>query len=198
MRFNILSDLERELEGLFEWEEVGWVGAGWGEVCVEDWGRLLEGEGEREFSFTVEGTSVLFGTVAQVNQSFIVSLPSSSSSSSRQVSSCSPSLWDSSPLSLYGIQTYPSGLSLLPPSLRTSPLSITAKALCPCSSVGMSKDILAPFTFNWTFMDPIPNGLADVDANDWANGGLLVMPKMFLEDRGAFPMNQPVGIQVNS
>ena len=45
-------------------------------------------------------------------------------------------------------------------------------------------------------MGPIPDGLADVDVNDWAVGGVLVVPSLYLEDRGAFPMDEPVGIQV--
>ena len=178
-----------------EWQEKGWVGAGWGEVCVEDWG-VIEEEGDREFTFVVEGKSVLFGTVARATHTFNVSFPSSISSP-RQISACPPLLWDFSPLSLYGIQTFPSGLSLLPPSLRSSPLSIITKALSPCSAIGMSKDILAPFIMDWTFMDPIPDGLAGLDANDWAEGALLVVPSVFLEDRRAFPMNEPVGIKVN-
>ena len=60
----------------------------------------------------------------------------------------------------------------------------------------MSKDILAPFEFDWAIMGPVPMGLADVDANDWAEGGLLVVPSLLMEDREAFPMNEAVGIQV--
>ena len=185
---------ELELEGVLEWTDIGWVGAGWGEVCVEDWERVI-GEGERKLSFVVEGRSVLLGSVAVANYAFVVSL--SSLSSTRQIqTSCDPTLWDTSPNSLYGIQTFPSGISLLPPTLRFSPLTITTKALSPCSSIGMSKDILAPLTFKWSFLDPIPKGLVDVDANDWADGVLIVVPSEFLENRDAFPMDEPVGIQV--
>ena len=45
-------------------------------------------------------------------------------------------------------------------------------------------------------MDPIPEGLADVDANDWSAGGTLVIPSEVMEDRTNFPMNVPVTIQV--
>ena len=193
---------EEELGMVIEWRDVGWVGAGWGKVCVkEEWeGGLGEREGEeQEYQFEVEGVSELFGTVATVNHTFIVSFPSSSSLS-RQISdfSCAPSLWDTSPFSLYGIQTYPSGLVLLPPLLRSSTLTITTKALSPCLDIGMSKDILAQFSFDWVFLDPIPDGLVGVNANDWVTGGGAVMrvPSLFLEDRRTFPMNEPVGIQV--
>ena len=194
---------EEELDTVMEWRNVGWVGAGWGKVCVmEEWeGALGEREGEeREYQFEVEGVSVLFGTVATVNHTFIVSFPSSSSLS-RQISasSCTPSLWDTSPFSIYGIQTYPSGLTLLPPLLRSSTLTITTKALSPCLDIGMSKDILAPFAFDWAFLEPIPEGLVDVNPNDWVIGGggaIMMIPSLFLDDRGAFPMNEPVGIQV--
>ena len=186
---------DSDLEGLLELKQEGWVGAGWAEVCIEGWEGVLVGGEKREFTFLVEGRSVLLGSVATTNQSFTVSLPSSPSSS-RQLDSCDPSLWDSTPSSLYGIQTYPSGLSLLPPSLRSFPLTIITKALSPCTSIGMSKDILAPFSMEWNLMDPIPEGLETIDINSWANGGVLVIPSLFLEDRDAFPMNEPVGIQV--
>ena len=177
----------------------------------------------------VEARNVLWESVVVANYSFDATLSSSSSSSSS--SSCS-SLWDPSPNSLYGIQTFPSGLSLLPSSLRSSSLTITTKALSFCEEIGKAKDILAPFTFNWfvieyeiiiiiiiiifffyfffhwliysfpsknrAFLDPIPDKLADVDPNDWAQGGgaVLTIPSLFLENRDYFPMDVAVGIQV--
>ena len=190
---------EGELEGRMELEKVGWEGAGWGQVCVKEWGGIEE----REYEFVVEGRSVLFGTVTTTSHSFTLTITSPSrsvSSTPRQISDpCTPSLWDTTP-NIYGIQTYPSLLTILPSSLRSLPLTITTKALSPCESIGMSKDILLPFDFDWTFMDPIVDGLADVDPNDWAvaGGGLLNIPVDLLENRDAFPMNQPIGIQVST
>ena len=150
---------------------------------------------------------MLFGSVATVSHSFTLSFSSLESSSlSRQVvpedPACSPSLWDTTAPNVYGIQMYPSNLQLLPSSLRSSPFTITTKTLSPCENIGMSKDFLLPFVFNWTFLDPIPGRLVDVDPNDWVAGGegggaVLIIPSLFLEDREAFPMNQSVGIQVN-
>ena len=53
-----------------------------------------------------------------------------------------------------------------------------------------------PFVFNWTFLEPIPEGLADVDPNDWSMGSRLVIPSEYIEDRESFPMNEPVTFQV--
>ena len=182
------------LDSVIEWSDnVGWEGAGWGEFCVEEWGGLIE----KNYTFEVEGRSVLFGTIETAFHSFNLFI---SSSSSRQIEdTCSPSLWDITPNALYGIQTYPSNLQLLPASLRSTPLTITTKALSPCKNIGMAKDILLPFVLNWTFLEPIPDGLVNVDPNAWAvgGGGVLNIPYLFLEDRDAFPMNQPVGIQVS-
>ena len=191
VEFSVLS--EQKLKRALKWENVGWEGAGWGELCIEDWGEL----DEKEYTFVVEGESVLFGTVATANHSFVVSYSSSSSFPDQIDDSCSPLLWDTTP-NLYGIETYPSNLQLLPSSLRSFPFIITTKALSPCKNIGMSKDILIPMIFNWTFLDPIPDGLVGVDPNDWVleGGGIMNIPTFFLEDRGAFPLDKPVGIQV--
>ena len=82
---------------------------------MEEWEDLSEGN----YDFTISGRSILFDTVASSTYSFTISSSSSSrslssSSSSRQIttnSTCSPTLWDSSPDTIYGIQTYPSGKS---------------------------------------------------------------------------------------
>ena len=190
---------EDELQRLLVLKNVGWEGAGWGEVCVEDWEEGLgEEEGEKEFGFMVVGRSVLFDTTTTINQTFVVSFPPSSSSSRQLPSSCDASLWDPSPLSLYGIQTFPSGVTLLPPSLRSSSLTITTKALSPCIDIGMSKDILTPFNFDWEFLTPVPEGLVGVDPNNWVVGGgaVLTIPGEVLKDRESFPMNEPVAIKV--
>ena len=194
------------LESRLEWREVGWEGAGWGEVCMGEWKGVVGEGGSQELSFEVVGRSKLFGTVATVTHSFTLFSPItpsrsiSSSLSSRQLTgpppNCNPTLWDSSLNSLYGIQSFPSGLTLLPSSLRSSTFSITTKALSPCSSQGISKDILHPFTFNWTFFGPIPEGLADVNPYNWSMGSKLNIPSLYMEDRRAFPLNQPVRIQI--
>ena len=194
--FTVTSTVNN-LENSLQVRKKGWEGAGWGEVCVEDWGEVGEAG---NYSFTVEGTSVLFGTVTAATHSFSLSF-SHSLSSSRQATpttQCLPSLWDTTIPPLYGLQLYPSGHTLLPPSLRSSPLTITTKALSPCPSIGMSKDILLPFDISWSFLGPNLDIFTSVDPNDWADGGQLVIPVSFLEDREAFPMNEYVGIQVCS
>ena len=198
MHFTVQSP-EPTLDIALEWRDVGWVGAGWGEVCVEEWNEVMgERRGTMEkLSFEVIGRSILFGTEARSNYEFVLS--SSNRTSRHQVTSdsdCDPTLWDASADALYGIQTFPSGLKILPPSLRSSPFSISTKALSQCSSLGMSKDILPQFVFNWTFLEPIPEALADVDPNDWSLGSQLVIPSVHLENRKAFPVNEPVTIQV--
>ena len=82
---------------------------------MEEWEDLSEGN----YYFIISGRSILFDTVASSTYSFTISPSSSSrslsSSSSRQITTnitCSPTLWDSSPNTIYGIQTYPSGKSL--------------------------------------------------------------------------------------
>ena len=47
----------------------------------------------------------------------------------------------------------------------------------------MSKDILAPAQFSWEFVGSVPEGLDDVDPNDWAVGTRLVIPSDVLVDR---------------
>ena len=197
------------LVGLLEWEEQGegkWEGEGRGKLCLESEGRDELSPGE--YVFGVQGTSALFGSV--VNASYSVTVSSSLSSSSSRFSrfssyssgsssrqdNCNPNLWDNSPSSLYGIQTFPSGQTLLPSSLRSLPLTITTKALSPCPQVGMSKNILAPSTLKWSFISPTPSFFDDYNINDWAQGTKLVIPVQILENRDAFPMNVPVGIRV--
>ena len=51
------------LVGLLEWEEEGegkWEGEGRGKVCMEGWEELSPGE----YIFGVQGTSSLFGSIA--------------------------------------------------------------------------------------------------------------------------------------
>ena len=182
---------------LLELESTGWEGAGWGKVCLlAGWGEEL---GEGDYGFVVEGVSNLYRTMAFTSFSFTVLPPlSSTSSPSPSPSSCSPNLWDPSSLSIYGIQTFPSGLTFLPSSLRSNPFHITTKSLSPCNSIQMSKDILPPAKIDWAFLDPIPLELNGVDPNDWANGTQLVIPESILLNRQAFPPNEPVGLQVNA
>ena len=192
--------------GLLEWEEQGegkWEGEGRGKVCMEKegWEELSPGE----YILGVQGTSALFGSVVNASYSFTLSpfFPSSSrfsrfssSGSSSRQDNCNPYLWNNSPSSLYGIQTFPSGQTLLPSSLRSVPLTITTKALSPCPQVGMSKNILAPSTLKWSFISPTPSFFDDYDISDWAQGTKLVIPVQILENRDAFPMDVPVGIRV--
>ena len=195
VEFEVESD-EVELGGMLEVEKRGWEGEGRGRVCGERWGEL---EGGREYEFQVKGKSILFQTEAQTSFSLFLSpspplLPSSSSSCP------TPSLWDSSLSSIYGIQTFPSSLTSLPSSLRSFPLTITTKALTPCEQTGMSKDILPPCSNHWFFPSAPPSGLADVDPNDWSinNGTQLVIPSMFLSNRDAFPAGKEVRISVTT
>ena len=187
------------LDGLLDLELMGWEGAGWGKVCLRSgWDSDL---GEGQYGFVVDGMSVLYDTLASASFSFTV-LPRVSSSVSPSPSpspsgSCTPDLWDDSPVSVYGVEIFPGGLTFLPSSLRSSPLHITTKALSPCSIIEMSKDILSPSMIRWTFVSPIPVGLVGVDPNDWTNGTQMVIPQEILEDREAFPPNEGVGIQVN-
>ena len=199
------------LVGLLEWEEQGegkWEGEGRGRLCLEKegWDQLSPGE----YIFGVQGISTLFGSVANASYSFTLSpslsssssrfsrFSSSSSSSSSRQDNCNPNLWDNSPSSLYGIQTFPSGQTLLPSSLRSLPLTITTKALSPCPQVGMSKNILAPSTLKWSFISPIPSFFDGYNISDWAQGTKLIIPMEILENRDAFPMNVPVGIRVTA
>ena len=181
------------LVGLLEWEEQGEGGEGRGKLCMEKWDELSPGE----YVFGVQGTSTLFGSIVNALYSFTLSPSFSSSSrySSRQ-GNCNPILWDNSPSSLYGIQTFPSGQTLLPSSLRSVPLTITTKALSPCPQVGMSKNILPPSTLKWSFISPPPSFFDDYNISDWAQGTQLIIPVLILENRDAFPMNVPVGIRV--
>ena len=193
------------LVGLLEWEEQGkgkWEGEGRGKLCIEKegWDELSPGE----YIFGVQGTSTLFGSVVNASYSFTFSpsfsssrfsrFSSHSSRSSRQ-DNCNPNLWDNSPSSLYGIQTFPSGQTLLPSSLRSVPLTITTKALSPCPQVGMSKNILPPSTLKWSFIVHT-SFLDSYNISDWAQGTKLIIPVQILENRDAFPMNVPVGIRV--
>ena len=191
------------LLGLLEWEKQGegkWEGEGRGKLCMEKegWDELSPGE----YVFGVQGTSALFGRLANSSSSFTLSpslsssMRTSSRSSSSRQNNCKPNLWDNSPSSLYGIQTFPSGQTLLPSSLRSVPLTITTKALSPCPQVGMSKNILPPSTLKWSFISPTPSFFDDYDISDWAQGTQLIIPVQILENRDAFPMNVPVGIRV--
>ena len=190
------------LLGLLEWEEQGegkWEGEGRGKLCLEKngWDELSPGE----YNFGVGGTSALFGSIANASYSFTLSPSLSSSRFSRYSSrqdNCNPNLWDNSPSSLYGIQTFPSGQTLLPSSLRSVPFTITTKALSPCPQMGMSKNILAPSTLKWSFISPTPSFFDDYNINDWAQGTKLIIPVQILENRDAFPMNVPVGIRVTA
>ena len=181
------------LERVMELRAMGWEGAGWGKVCIENWEGLEEGE----HNFVIEGRSVLYGAVATVSHSFNLSFISPFPLLHQATETCSPSLWDTS-TNLYGIQTYPSNVQLFPSSLRSFPFTITTKVLSPCENIGMSKDILLPFSFNWTFLEPVPAGLVDINPNDWfvEGGAVLNIPSLYLQNRDAFPMDQPVGIEV--
>ena len=197
--------LESEDDGLsevMEFTRKGWLGAGRGEYCIEeeDWDTL---EGGRTYTFQVTAESVLFGTSDTDTFSFLLSSSSSSvtkrsSRSSRQTVNCDPDLWDSSPSSIFAIETFPSMNTILPPTLRSTPLTVTAKVVSPCSDVGGSKDILPPSALSWTIQDPIPSGLDGVDANDWANGTSMVIPASVLKNRASFPSNEPVRIRVTA
>ena len=202
----VARSLEENLERVLEVEREGWEGAGRGKICVgeEGWEDL---ESEREYEVEVEGTSELFGTQRVASFLFYLSAPPSrsSSSSSRQITSPSPSpscssssLWDISPYSLYGLITYPSGLTTLPSSLRSIPLTITTKALSSCPTTHPAKDILPPGSFSYSFNPlPLPSSpLVDTDPNDWASGTTITIPPSILEDRDAFPVDEPVGIRV--
>ena len=191
VEYEILSG---DLEGVLEFESLGWVGMGKGELCVKNssWVELDEGN---QYSFEVIGRSVLFDRIASTNFSFTL-LPHPSPLTRQSSTSCDPSLWNFSPSSVYGIQTFPSGLTILPPSLRSYPLVINAKALSPCSQIGMSKDILAPSSIVWRFDEAIPEGLVGQNPNDWANGTQMVVPTELLLDRGAFPPNVVVNLKV--
>ena len=198
------------LVGLLVWEEEGegkWEGEGRRKVCMEKEG--LEELSPGEYVIDVQGTSALFGSVANASYSFILSPSSRSfslsshsssffSSSSQRDNYCNPDLWDNSPLSLYGIQTFPSGQTLLPSSLRSIPLTITAKALSPCPQIGMSKNILPPSTLEWSFISPTPSFFDNYNISDWARGTKLIIPVQILENRDAFPMKVPVGIRVTA
>ena len=180
MKYEIQGE-EEELNSVLEWEEEGqgeWEGAGRGRVCLREGWEQQGGEGligGKWYTFSVSGMSILFQTNTTISHSFFLSpspthspSPSSTPSSSSSPSSCDPSLFDSSPYSLYGIQLYPSLTTPLPPSLRSVPLSLSTKALSSCGEIGMSKDILAPFKVFWEFLSPFDRG--ELDINDWANG----------------------------
>ena len=198
--YQILTENDELRVSLSFTEIVGWEGAGKAEVCIEggSWGQLSVGQ---NYTFQVVGTSVLFGTTATSSFTFTLSSSSFSrsllSSSSRQeMTNCDPFLWDPSPSSLYGLQTFPSGTTILPPSLRYVPLTITTKALSPCAQNGMSKDILAPSNFTWEFIGVGGSGGIEIDLNEYANGTRLVIPQEILENRDIFPPNEPVGVTV--
>ena len=173
-------------------------------MCIGggDWEKIT-GNGD-SYMFDIEGTSVLFASIATSSLTFVFSpeyqqslrpFNSSFSLSSRQeTTTCNPSLWDATPEAIYGIQTFPSGDIVLPSSLRESPLIITTKALSPCEEIGMSKEILAPSSFFWEFVGGEVGG---IDPNVWARGSQLLIPENVLGDRELFPPNQPVGLRVS-
>ena len=180
MKYEIQGE-EEELNSVLEWkegEQGEWEGAGRGRVCLQEGWEQQGGEGLKGgkwYTFSVSGRSILFQTNTTISHSFFLSpspthspSPSFTPSSSSSPSSCNPSLFDSSPYSLYGIQLYPSLTTPLPPSLRSVPLSLSTKALSSCGEIGMSKDILAPFEVFWEFLSPFDGGKLDI--NDWANG----------------------------
>ena len=181
--------VREELADVLLFEQMGWVGEGRGRVCIEAWGGLDEGK----YEFELVGSSVLFGSVSNASFSFLLSSDAPARSFSRQID-CDPSLWDSS--SLYGIQTDPSFPPSFPPSLRSVPLTITAKALSPCPQNGMTKEILSSGNISWMFTDPVPEGLVESNANDWAQGVHFVIPPSILLDRKAFPPGESVGMKV--
>ena len=176
---------EEDLEEVLEWEERGWVGEGRGRVCLNRTGALEEG---REYMFSIRGESMLYEVEGSANFSFFVHRSSS-------LSSPSSSLWDPSPFSLYGIVLSPYLPRLLPPSLRSLPLLLTTHALSS-SSFQTSKDILPFASFDWEFLDPVPEGLANVDPNDWSNGTTMVIPSSTLQQRTAFPIGETVKVRV--
>ena len=163
---------------------------------------------DRTYTFHIQGTSNLFDTTTTTSFSFTLSSPPPLPSSlSRQIvtnrqtitnsSSCDSSLWDPSLFDVYGIQTYPSGLTLLPPSVRYSPLTITTKALSLCDENGFSKDILSPATFQWEFVSNDTNINDNVEINDWKRGTMLIIPSDILTDRDIFPPNVPRLLRVS-
>ena len=174
-------------------EAIGWVGVGKANICIQgsDWGYFEPGL----YSFNVEARSALFQTTTFTSFSFTLTSPQSSSFLSRQEpASCDPSLWDSS-TSLYGIQTFPSGHNLFPSSLRSTPLTITTKALSPCPQIGFTKDILAPASFFWEFVGSVGDGV--IDPNNWLMGTKLVIPETILKDREIFPPHLFVEMRVS-
>ena len=189
----LITSNNNTLTQLLVLENLGWEGEGKAKACIEksNWGRL---DSNRFYTFSVTGSSVLFGTTTTTSFTFRLSPPSSSLIMPRQEMNCGPSLWDSSPTSLYGIQTYPSGHNFFPSSLRSSPLIIATKALSPCPQYGMSKDILASSSFFWEFVDGAKS--IGLDPNDWVSGTRLVIPETILSNREVFPPNQPVEIRV--
>ena len=193
VEFQITSTNNTLLE-ILTLENIGWVGMGKARACIA--GNNFEKlDSDQFYAFNIQGTSVLFKTTTSASFTFHLSSSKlfSSRFSPRQTITCDPSLWDSSPTSLYGIQTFPSGHTLLPPSLRSSPLVITTKALSPCPQIGMSKDILMSSSFFWEFLGELGG---DLNPNDWVRGTKLVIPETILKDRDVFPPNQPVALQV--
>ena len=180
---------------------VGWENVGEGQVCLGggDWDVLKK---DQNYTFSIEASSVLFSTSASTSFTFLLSSPSTSSlhsSTSRQTTTaCNLDLWDPSPFSIYSLQTSPSGLTTLPPSLRSTPLTIAAKALSPCNQNGMIKDILPPSSYFWEFVGTISNKLQELDPNIWASGSNLIIPTTILSDRDIFPPNHAIGFRVTA
>ena len=209
VQYQVVQSNDSRLLDDLSWELVQWEGSDEGIVCLEgdEWSQL----GNGDYEFVVEATSVLFGTATDASYSFSISHSDSGGELSRSVGllysdvisrqqqqndECNPDLWNNSVSSIYGIQTFPSGQTLLPPTLRSTPLIITTKALSPCVEVGMSKNILPPSNLTWSFLPPISSGLVGVDIESWIDGTKLAIPVSYLENREAFPMNEAVGISV--
>ena len=192
-------------------------------MCMggDGWGGVEVGE---RYWVRVGGVSEVFGGLEVGEISFVV-LPFALSSSralpsldeysetqqerdsglkqQRQESSelppCSEQLWSSSPLSLYGLRTYPSGHSYLPSSIRNEGLTVILKALTPCEELDFSKDILPESNASWSFVDlssslppPLPQPLS---ADEYTSGTRLYLPPSLLTT--TFPPSTPIHLSVS-
>jgi len=106
----------------------------------------------------------------------------------RQLMAGCPSLWDSEATSIYGIESYPSGLVYLPSSVREVSFTITVKALTGCDSIDSQREILSQGDLSWELVG------VGVDANDFSSGTQLTIPSSLLSSRSAFPVGEPVGV----
>ena len=163
-------------------------------LCVEreDWDNFDSGS---TYTLTVDATSSLFGTIGSDSLTFFVregfsSTRSVVSSAKRQQESDCADLWDEDPLSMYGIQTYPSGNVYLASSVRLEGLTVLLKALTPCEEVAMSREILELGSVSWEFVDH-PN----LDANEYSLGTRLFLPSSLLQEN--FAPYVPVVVDVS-